>query len=145
MKLNIGQKLFKLNGTKGLYSYVVKEISMMKDNDRILETYVVECQNCSHGYNCLIRIGEDKDNRYEKRFKYIEMLTDDDENEYYYYHNEGFYYTNEKKAYEVLKEKVLELQKKKIEKMEETLKNEKRIYENYMLFFENRLKKLEEK
>jgi predicted nucleic acid-binding Zn ribbon protein len=147
MKLDIGQKLFKLNGTEGLYSYTVKEISIMKDNDKVLETYVVECQNCSHGYNCLVRIGEDKDNRCENgtRFKYLETLTDDDENTYYYHHNDGFYYTDEKKAYEVLKEKILKAQEKRIEELEARLKNEKRIYENYILFFENKLKKQEEK
>jgi len=148
MKLNIGQKLFRPYGTEGIYEYIVKEISIMKDdNGTILETYVVECQNCKHGYNCLVRIGEDKDKRYGTwtRFKYIEMLTDDDENIHYYHHNSDFYYTSEKKAYEVLKEKVLDRQKKDIEKIEEKLKNEKKIYENYILFFENKLKKLEEK
>jgi hypothetical protein len=147
MKLDIGQKLYKPSGTSGVYEYIVKEISIMKDEkNNILETYVVECQNCKHGYKCLVRIGEDKDHKYgdSKRFKYIETLTDNDEDIYYYHHNDGFYYTDIKKAYKVLKEKILDSQKKRIEELEKALENEKKVYENYVLFFKNKLEKLEE-
>lgn len=104
IKLQIGDNLFHYVSFHGVLKYIVTGIRNYGDTTH----YEIECENCSHGYRCKILVTKDQDWGRD-RFKYIEMLNDEDR-EYFIFHNDSYYYLTSteallEKTHEILEEK----------------------------------------
>ena len=124
--LNIGDKLYKNTPLNGIFEYIVTEIRQDKDN----VMYVAECQQCNHGYNCLVLIARNFTSK--KVFKYVEMINDENDIDKHIAYNYGLFFKSKKEC--------------KINTTKEYIKNyEKEIkdYKDKIKRAEKRIKELE--
>ena len=124
--LNIGDKLYKDTPLNGIFEYIVTEIR--KSNDNVM--YVAECQNCNHGYKCLVLIARNLASK--NVFKYVEMINDENNIDEYIAYNYGLYFKSKKEC--------------KINATKEYIKNHKKTIDEYkkgIKYAEERIKELE--
>jgi hypothetical protein len=93
--LKIGDKLFRFVFGFGIYSRIHEFLVIEAHETKHGKQYVVEDQNCTHGWKCQLLIAPTNKNH----FKFIRQINDEDNSQEHWHHNNGagreyFFYTN---------------------------------------------------
>lgn len=115
IKLQINDKLYNYQSLKGIFTYIV--IGVRDYGESVL--YEVECQNCKDHDNCRLLVSQ-VDN--EKRFRYVTMINEDEENEQYYWHSTGYFYISKNDCKKAAYQEAIKFKEKEIEELKTKLK-----------------------
>ena len=117
IRLNIGDSLYNYQSFKGVFTY--KVIGVRDYSDVVL--FEIECQECSDHAKCKLLVSQ-IDNI--KRFTYVSMIDEDEDNEQYYWHNHTEFFLTKNDCKKIAYVKVKEQKEKRIEELKEKLKQE---------------------
>ena len=116
VKLQINDELYNYQALKGIFTYIVR---VVRDyGDSIL--YEIECQECRDHAKCRLLVSQ-MDN--QKRFKYVSMINEDEENEQYYWHSTGDFFMSKNDCKKAAYQKAKEYKEKQIEELKTKLKS----------------------
>ena len=113
IKLQINDELYNYQALKGIFTYIVRGV-----RDSIL--YEIECQECKDHANCRLLVSQ-IDN--QKRFKYVSMINEDEDNEQYYWHSLDDFFISKNDCKKAAYQKAKEYKEKQIEELETKLKS----------------------
>ena len=115
VKLQIDDELYNYQALNGIFTYTVRGVRDYGDS--IL--YEIECQECRYHNNCRLLVSQ-IDN--QKRFKYVSMINEDEENEQYYWHSTGDFFITKNDCKKAAYQKAKEDKEKQIEELKSKLK-----------------------
>jgi hypothetical protein len=112
-------KLKKINLEKK--EKIINELKQKNNN-----YFEVECENCNHGYHCILLIKPTSQNDV---FEYHSIQNENEEEKQYYWHNDSLYYSSKKKCEISVYEGLVKDQEKEISELEQKIMNKKKILE----------------
>lgn len=115
IKLQINDMLYSYKALKGIFTYIVRDVR----NYEGCVLYEIECQECKDRDNCRLLVSQ-LDNR--KRFKYVSMINEDEENEQYYWHSFEEFFIMKNDCKKAAYQKAKEYKEKQIEELKTKLK-----------------------
>ena len=116
VKLQINDELYNYQALKGIFTYIVRGVRDYGDS--IL--YEIECQECRDHAKCRLLVSQ-MDN--QKRFKYVSMINEDEENEQYYWHSTDDFFMSKNDCKKAAYQKAKEYKEKQIEELKTKLKS----------------------
>ena len=116
VKLQINDELYNYQALKGIFTYIV--CGVRDYGDSVL--YEIECQECRDHDNCRLLVSQ-IDN--QKRFKYVSMINEDEENEQYYWHSTDDFFMTKNDCKKAAYQKAKEYKEKQIEELKTKLKS----------------------
>jgi len=116
VKLQINDVLYNFNTTKKIFTYIVRGIRDYGDS--IL--YEIECQECLNHDNCRLLVSQ-YDN--DKRFKYVSMINEDEDDEQYYWHSLDDFFISKNDCEKAAYQKIKKYKETEIEELKTKLKS----------------------
>ena len=116
IKLQINDELYNYQALKGIFTYIV--LGVRDYGDSIL--YEIECQECKDHANCRLLVSQ-IDN--QKRFKYVSMINEDEDNEQYYWHSLDDFFISKNDCKKAAYQKAKEYKEKQIEELKTKLES----------------------
>lgn len=114
MKLKLGDYLYRTTSPAKLFAYKIVAL-VQRERGKF---YEIVCEQCADHERCHVLVNAERDGT----FRYVEMLNNEDNQ--YYWHNDGIYFTKKNEAIKNCYQGAIENARKEIEKHKASIKYE---------------------